>query len=84
MPDIPCDLERALLDNPYDNYVKPDGRLTLGPWNDQAMEAKLSKFGFIPSGYCEKTVPGIVLETKRMVSLDKETNSREIAPHAED
>jgi len=71
LPDIPCDLRKSFLDNLYTHYVKPGGRLILGPWSDQAMEEEISQIGYTLSGYCEKTVPGSTDEIKRIVWIDK-------------
>ncbi len=69
---IPGDLRKPFLDNLYGKCVKPDRCLILGPWNRREMEDELSKTGFIPRGYCEKTVPGRSHETKRIIWIDKE------------
>ena len=77
LPDIPGDLRKPFLENLYGNYVKPDGRLILGPWNTRQIEEELPKLGFTPSGYCEKSVPGTSDETKRIVWIDKKDELKE-------
>jgi hypothetical protein len=78
LPEIPRSLRKEFLDNLYDNYVKPGGRLILGPWKIDEMEKELPTLGFAPSGYCEKVVPRReVREIKRIVWIDKERQPEE-------
>jgi hypothetical protein len=78
LPEIPRDLRKEFLDNLYDNYVKPGGRLILGPWKCEEVEEELSRLGFVSSGYCEKVVPRReVREIKRVVWIDKERQPEE-------
>jgi len=77
LPDIPDCLRKPFLDNLWDHYVKPGGRLILGPWNDRAADEELSALGFHPSGYCEKTVPGRAGRMKRIVWIDRERQATE-------
>ena len=73
LDDIPDDLRKPFLDNLYHHYVKPGGRLILGPWSDRETDGELSVLGFTPNGYCEKTVPGRADQTKRIVWIDRES-----------
>jgi hypothetical protein len=55
-----------------DNYMAPEGRLILGPWNDRGLEEAVSSLGFHPTGYCEKTLAGEPRRVKRIVWIDKQ------------
>jgi hypothetical protein len=80
LPEIPRGLRKEFLDNLYDNYVKPGGRLICWSWRVKELEEELPALGFTPSGYCEKTVPLPIRKTyevKRIVWIDKERQPEE-------
>jgi hypothetical protein len=69
--DIPAELHRDFLRRLLDDYVAPGGRLILGPWNDHGPEREIAAMGFLPTGYCEKTMAGDRHRIKRIVWIDK-------------
>ena len=71
LPDIPRELRKEFLTNLWESYVKPGGRLILGPWNDGGLEEEIAGIGFAPTGHCEKSFAGKPYAAKRLVWIDK-------------
>jgi hypothetical protein len=71
LPDFPLSMRKSFLDNMWDNYVKPEGRLILGPWNNPEIEDELARNGYPVTGYCEKYGTDRPGELRRVVWIDK-------------
>jgi hypothetical protein len=71
LSDIPRELHKEFLCNLFENYVKPGGKLILGPWNNKGLEEEIAEIGFHPTGYCEKSFTGKPYKVKRLVWIDK-------------
>lgn len=69
--DLPPGLRHEFLNNLYGQCLRPGGRLILGPWYGHGMEEEITKLGFAPTGYCEKTCPGAQGKIRRIVWIDK-------------
>ena len=76
LPDFPESLRKGFLDNLIGNYLKPTGRLILGPWNDPNLEYMLTQYGYPVSGYCEKSGTDRAGELRRVVWIDVQPGHR--------
>ena len=74
---VPKNRERDLFEHFINDYVAPGGRLILGPSSverdDRTLEECLADWGYIPTGYCEKSHLSHPALCKRMFWFDKES-----------
>jgi SAM-dependent methyltransferase len=72
---VPRDRERELMERLYRAYVAPGGRLILGPYSEErdspAEEEKVRAWGYVPTGYCEKSHLAQRSLCKRLLWFDK-------------
>jgi SAM-dependent methyltransferase len=72
---VPRDRRHELFEHLYQRYVAPGGRLILGPFGEERdhpeMERQLRAWGYVPSGYCEKSHSRMAELCKRMFWFDK-------------
>ncbi|MBP1991587.1 class I SAM-dependent methyltransferase [Paenibacillus eucommiae] len=73
---VPVNKQRSFLERLLNHYVAPGGRLILGPNGEERetrhLENQLSKWGYKPTGYMEKSHHNNQLLARRMVWFDKE------------
>lgn len=71
-PDLPSELRKKMLQHLYENVLKKNGRLILGPFDKKSpYEDEIENNGFHISGYIEKTIPPKNSEVKRVVWIEK-------------
>ena len=70
LPDFSASIQKRLLERLVTDYVKPNGRVILGPWDEYGMEDEIGDWGFEISGYCEKSFPNKPYRFRRFVWID--------------
>jgi hypothetical protein len=70
LPDFSASIQKRLLERLVTDYVRPDGRVILGPWDEYGMEDAIREWGFQISGYCEKSFPNKPYRFRRFVWID--------------
>jgi pimeloyl-ACP methyl ester carboxylesterase len=72
---VPRDRQGGLFEHLFKDYVKPGGRLILGPSSElrdqREMEAQVCAWGYLPTGYCEKSHQSQPSLCRRLFWFDK-------------
>jgi len=73
---VPRDRQREFMDNLFENYLAPAGRLILGPFAEERdsreTEERVRAWGHKPTGYCEKSHLRLESLSKKMLWFDKQ------------
>ena len=72
---VPRGRERDLMEHLHADYVADGGRLILGPYTEERdsreWEEELRAWGYVPSGYCERSHAGGPDLCRRLLWFDK-------------
>ncbi|WP_240419470.1 methyltransferase domain-containing protein [Paenibacillus periandrae] len=72
---VPQKMEESFFEHLFNNYVAEEGRLILGPYSEEKMsrelEGQLSSWGYIPSGYIERSHNKSINVARRILYFNK-------------
>ena len=72
---VPRKREKQFFEHLFVDYLQEGGRMILGPYTEERMkpeqEEKLHAWGWIPSGYCEKSHQKYQVLCRRILWFDK-------------